>query len=741
MDKRSANEADGSITLEGTVEDIVYVNPKNNYTVLYVSDKEGNLFTAVGILPYISEGEIVELVGEWSHHPDYGKQFSVSAYEKKLPSDANEILRYLSGRAIKGVGPVTAVKIVNKYGADSFDVIENHPEWLADIPGISMRKAQEISNSFKEQTALRSVMMFFSGYLGNSEVTRIYKRWGGGAVGIIRDDPYLLSRESGIGFEKADEIAKSLGIPQDSQVRISGALIYILNYNAAANGHTCMPDDKLTDAAAAMLGLGNEKVRDALEQCIDSGKLRAFSCDGRSYIQTQELFEAEEYISDKLVLLNSRAIPLSDRDISAIINYVEEKNGMIYAEMQKKAIYEAMTGGVTVLTGGPGTGKTTVIKALIEIFRKLGMRVVLAAPTGRAAKRMSESTSEEAKTVHRMLEMERTDNDLPKFNRNAKNPLDENVIIIDEASMLDVPLTEGLISAVKSGSRLILIGDADQLPPVGSGNVLGDIIKSGAVNTICLTEIFRQSKESLIVTNAHRINSGENPVLSSTTGDFFFVNRPSESTIPDALVSLVTDRLPTAYGEEIREQIQVITPSRKGRCGTENLNILLQEKLNPYDSSKKQIKYRQTIFRCGDRVMQIKNDYDIVWEKYGIEGSGIFNGDIGIIEDIDIEGEALIIRFDDREVKYPFELLDELELSYAITVHKSQGSEYPFVVMPLSSCAPMLMTRNLFYTAVTRARKMVVLVGRMDIAAKMVENNVEVLSYTTLESRLRRADN
>jgi exodeoxyribonuclease V alpha subunit len=451
---------------------------------------------------------------------------------------------------------------------------------------------------------------------------------------------------------------------------------------------------------------------------------------------TPEVNYSEEYISKKLASLTRDVIQISSVDISSLIQKVETRVGVRYAEKQREAIFRCMNGGVTIITGGPGTGKTTIVRGILSIFRDLDIKTALAAPTGRAAKRMSEATGEEAKTIHRLLEMERDSTDELKFNRNAMNPIDEKVVIVDEASMIDLFLMGALVKALKRGSRLILIGDSDQLPSVGAGNVLDDLISSGTVDTVRLTEIFRQSKESLIITNAHRINNGDMPLLNVTDNDFFFVRRENEREISDTVADLITNRLPRTYGSSIKEQIQVISPSKKGSGGIELLNSTLQAKVNPKAEFKKEKASHGVIFREGDRVMQTVNNYDIEWEKNGIEGYGIFNGDIGVIESIDFRSEKINIWFDDKFVRYDFENLDELELSYAITVHKSQGSEYPVVIIPMYSCAPMLMTRNLLYTAVTRARKMVILVGRSDIPERMVRNNKEVLRYTTLRSRL-----
>ncbi len=724
-------------SIAGTIENVVYRNESNDYTVLEIIAPDGELITAVGVMPMAFEGECVVLTGTWSYHKEFGKQFAFELYEKTLPVETEGILQYLSSSTVKGIGPVTALKIVNKFGIDSFDVIENHPEWLADIPGITLKKAVTISESFRQQTGIRGVMMFCKDYMGTGEVTRVYKRLGSGAVGVIKENPYILcDPDYGIPFEKADAIARSLDVPSDSRSRVLAGVIHVLAYNASSNGHTCLPIDKLISATAVLLELSEDTVSAKLDEFIRSADVAFRDVDSVRYIMTKAVYDAENFITNKLYQIDHEAPRFALDDISALLSSLESRFGIEYAALQKTAIYEALNGGVMILTGGPGTGKTTIVKALLSIFGSLKMDTVLAAPTGRAAKRMSEATSEEAKTVHRMLEMERTADNETRFGRNRQNPLDERVIIIDEASMIDIFLMEALMKAMRRGSRLILIGDCDQLPSVGAGNVFSDMIDSGVIRTVRLTEIFRQSRESLIITNAHKINNGEPPVLNVTDNDFFFVRREQERDIPSTIASLITERLPRTYGSSVRGDIQVITPSKKGVGGIDVLNAELQARINPPGKFKREKNAHGTVFREGDKVMQTANNYDIEWERGGTVGNGIFNGDIGFIETIDNAHSEMLIRFEDRAVHYSFDDLADLELAYAITVHKSQGSEYPVVIIPMYSCPPMLMTRNLLYTAVTRARRMVILVGRSDIPARMVENNREVLRYTTLKSRI-----
>ena len=722
--------------LRGTVESIVYRNDKNDYTVAEISC-DGELFTVVGIMPMVAEGELVTLSGSWTYHREFGRQFAFTSYERCLPTEIEGIIQYLSGRTIKGVGPVTALKIVNKFGMDTFDVIENHPEWLTDIPGITRKKAAAISESFREQADFRGVMVFFKDYMDTGDITKIYKRFGASAVGIVRDNPYILSGgKYGITFSKVDELAASLGFGEKRRERVLSGINYVLKYNADTNGHTCLPRGKLVLAVSELLKLDVARIDGLIHDFIEGDELASYKTGDEEFLMTPEVRSSETYIADRLASMSGEVALFSFSDVSGIISSVESDMGISYATLQREALFRAMNSGVTIITGGPGTGKTTVVKALLAIFKSFGLKTVLAAPTGRAAKRLSEATGAEAKTIHRMLEMERTEADEIRFNRNSRVPLDEGAVIIDEASMMDLSLTDALLHALKRGTRLVLIGDKDQLPSVGAGNILADLIASERVGLICLSEVFRQSGESLIVSNAHRINGGEPPILNVADNDFFFVRRENERDIPATVASLILERLPKAYGVDIKDKIQVITPSKKGYGGVDTLNVELQARLNPPAEFKKEKSAHGTVFRVGDRVMQVVNNYELEWEKNGLTGLGIFNGDTGVIESIDRTNELMNIWFDDRYVSYPFENLDELELSYAITVHKSQGSEYPVVIIPMYSCPPMLETRNLLYTAVTRAKKMVILVGRSDVPARMVSNNREIMRYTTLKDRL-----
>lgn len=729
------------LSVEGTVEHIVYQNDENGYTVCELASTENELITLVGSMPFLNEGEMISAMGEWVTHANFGRQFKVQAFEKQLPADANAILKYLQSKAIKGIGPTTAVRIVEKFGEETFDIIENHHEWLADIPGISMSKAQQINENYKMQFGIRSVMMFCRDFFGPVTAVKVYKRWGGSAVDVIKQNPYILCDEiHGIGFERADKIARSVGIEKNAVERIRSGIKYILNYNATHNGHVYIPEDKLIEATQDLLKIDRNEAEDALFELVNETQVIIVKIGSRNCAYLSSYFYAEKYIINKLDLLEKVCPKLDDSDIERFITQIESEESIQYASMQRKAIMSALTSGVMILTGGPGTGKTTVIRAVIRVFDRLGYGITLAAPTGRAAKRMSEATQNEAKTIHRMLEMEFSDNSYPRFNRDEKNLLDEEVIIIDETSMVDTMLMSSLLKAIKPGARLILIGDADQLPSVGAGNVLNDLITSERYNTIMLKEIFRQAKQSLIITNAHAINKGRYPDLTIKDNDFFFIPRTEDEDIANTVADLCLNRLPRTYGEKIRNDIQVITPSRKGAAGTEMLNALLQKVLNPPSKKKKEKKVRDIIFREGDKIMQIKNNYNIEWEREDFVGQGIFNGDIGVIESINIKEEHMVLNFDERIAIYEFTLLDELEHAFAITVHKSQGSEYPVVIIPIYWYTPKLLTRNLLYTAVTRAQSMVVMVGQPDVVNKMVDNNRQVNRYTGLEFFMRNPD-
>lgn len=719
--------------IEGTVEKVIFHNDENGYSVCSVLTDNGEEVTVVGVMHGITAGELIRVAGKWGNHPTFGKQFEASYYERDLPSTEHDICKYLGSGVIKGMGPALARRIVMTFGEETFQVLEHNPEWLADIPGISAKKAKQFGEAFQQQFGMRTVMMFCSSFVGTALSVKIYKRWGGGAIDVIKKNPYCLCEEIyGISFEKADKIANGMGIEKDNPFRICSGIKYILKAYSNQEGHVFMSEKKLLSIAPEYLSVSLENIIEALETLKKTKEIHIETIDNKRAIFLKYYYDAERYIADKLLLLDKVCAVPENTDILRFIEYVEQEDGILYASMQKKAIIHALNRGVMILTGGPGTGKTTVIKAVIRILDKLGEDYALAAPTGRAAKRMSEATGCEAKTIHRLLEMEYTGEGEPRFQRDEYALLEEKNIIIDEASMIDTSLAYALLKAIKPGARLILIGDSDQLPAVGAGNILTDLINSDCFNKIKLTEIFRQSHESMIITNAHAINAGEFPDIECKTGDFFFLHRTEDSAIASTIADLCQKRLPKKYGEQIIDHLQIITPSRKGGAGTEQLNILLQQVMNPPSPNKKEIKYEGITFREGDKVMQVRNNYDIEWTKEKQEGHGIFNGDIGYITNIDKENECVTINFDDRIAEIEFTGLTELDHAYAITVHKSQGSEYPVVLLPVYYYTPKLLTRNLLYTAVTRAQKMVIMVGRADVLQNMVNNNHHKIRHTGL---------
>ena len=730
--------------LEGIIGKVIYNNEENAYAVCELELPDDTYTIIEGYMPIPAEGDSVCVYGKWVVNPKYGKQFRVEQYERVLPKSLDDIQKYLAGGAIKGIGPVSATKIVDRFGEQTFDVLENHPEWLADIPGISRKKALAIGDDYKKKSSMRDVMIFFREFFGMSVIMRIYKRFGKESIRVARENPYLLFDEvDGIGYEKADKMALKLGMSPYAGERIRANIVHTLDVSLNGYGHMCLPLDSLCSECAENLGVENETVLANVGILLSAGILKMHMLDDVKYVYLKDAYNAERNVAKRLKRLNKqRNSVLSHDDITALISKQEFSAGMEYASKQKRAIHEAMQNGIMVMTGGPGTGKTTVVKALLSMFESIRMNVALCAPTGRAAMRLSEATSHSAKTIHRLLEMEFHEDGGSTFTRNVQNPLEEEVIIVDEASMVDCMLMNSLLGAMKNSSRLILIGDADQLPSVGGGNVLGDIIDSGEFSVVCLDEIFRQAKESLIITNAHEINNGNMPVLDRKDGDFFFLESDNENACANTVVSLVETRLPRAYGVSPINDIQILSPTKKGTLGTINLNYILQNKLNPADGKKKEYSHGANVFREGDKVMQVKNNYDIEWndiETYE-DGNGIFNGDVGVIESIYPSEGYMTIIFDKRKCDYDFSFLEDLSPAYAITVHKSQGSEYPFVIIPLANATRMLLTRNLLYTAVTRARRMVILVGSRRNISVMVENNTHARRYTCLKYMLRDAE-
>lgn len=730
------------IIVEGTVEEIIYANEVNGYTVCDVRC-EDKVVTAVGYMPFLNVGEGVRLTGKWTTHPDYGEQLKVELYEKTLPDTAEAMEKYLASGVIKGVGPVTAAKIVERFGDETFAVIQSRPHMLAEVKGISFEKACSISRDFCEQHDLRQIVMFFQKYnIGPSFALKVLRVFGCGALEEIKKNPYRLAEEAiGLNFKTVDTIAMDMGMDPASGERVKSGIKYVLS-RAAADGHTYLPVDKLTEYTAQLLDNPYSVIEDCITSLRIDRQIYVEDVAGEQAVYLPAFYRAELGVCRKIAQL-SMAIPGGDvENIDEIIRKVEEEEGIKYEKYQSEAIRQALLNRVLVITGGPGTGKTTIIKGIIKIFEDNCIKYVLAAPTGRAAKRMSEATGREAKTIHRLLEVAYSiDDDMEQvFSRNEQNPLDAEAVIIDETSMVDVLLMDSLLKAIPPGARLILVGDIDQLPPVKAGNVLRDIIESGIVKTIRLTEIFRQARESMITVNAHLINSGEMPQVNVKDGDFFFIRRSGSDSILSTLVELCGKRLPDSYGYDFIKHVQVLSPVKKGDIGVRNLNVELQKIFNPPASDKREKVYGDFVFREGDKVMQVKNNYELKWGKPGFpikDNSGVFNGDIGVITRVDEEEQSISVLFDnEREADYDFSILDELEPAYAITVHKSQGSEFPVIVMPVFMGPPLLMTRNLIYTAVTRAKELVVLVGSEAALAAMISNDKEMLRYSGLKDRL-----
>lgn len=725
----------GGETVTGTVENIIYKNDANGYTVCDI-DCGGLPVTVVGTLPFLNEGETVTVTGEWTVHSSFGKQFRAEHYEKQLPTSRETILSYLSSGAVSGIGPVLARRIVDKYGEDSLDVLENHPDWLAEINGITMKKAVKMHESYCEQFGMRNVMMFFNGYFGPATAVKVYKRWGAASVDVIKNNPYILCEEiNGIGFERADGIASGLGIDKNSPFRLASGIKYVLGLEMGKNGNCYLPMELLIEKSAALLHADAEKISDAIAALTVKTELIAIKFGDETAIYLSALYEAERYCADKLFELSKTAINIPLSKTERYISDVERENDIIFAEKQREAITRAVTDGLLILTGGPGTGKTTVIKAILTLFDALEIDCALAAPTGRAAKRMSLATGREAKTIHRLLEADYGGDSKMHFQRDDGNPLDAGAVIIDEISMADILLLSALLKAIKPGTKIILIGDSDQLPPVGAGDCLRDILNSGVFGYVRLDTIFRQAQSSLIIENAHRINRGEMPVLTVKDKDFFFMPRGTASEAAAVCAELCEKRLPKAYGYDPLADIQIITPTRKGESGTAAINKLMQSVLNPPSAEKRERAVRDVVYRVGDKVMQIKNDYMQPWKSKdygGVAGEGVYNGDTGVITDIDLREEKFTVEFDDKISEYDFSQTDEIEHAFAVTVHKSQGSEYPCVIIPLVDAPYGLLTRNMLYTAVTRAQQRVIIVGKEETVGLMVSNNRQVKRYTGL---------
>ena len=729
-------------SLAGYVEHIIYRNADNGYTVLNLVSGEDEI-TCVGIFSAIAEGENIEAQGEYTEHPTYGQQFKVTSFEEKAPEDEEAIERYLGSGAIKGIGLAMAARIVRRFKEDTFRIIEEEPERLAEIKGISNRKAMEIASQVNEKRDLRQAMIFLQQYgITMNLAVKVYQAYGQDVYGIIRENPYRLADDiDGVGFRTADEIAARVGIRMDSDFRVRSGILYTL-LQASGEGHTYLPETELTPRASKLLNVTAEQVEKQYMDLAIERKIILKQMEDQTQIYAASFYYMEANTATMLKRLNV-SYDVSDAEIEQRIRGIEKKSGMTLDEHQVTAVKEAVRNGLLVITGGPGTGKTTTINTIIRYFELEGLEIFLAAPTGRAAKRMSETTGFEARTVHRMLELNGGAEGSGGFERDESNPLEANVIIVDEMSMVDISLMYSLLKAISVGTRLILVGDVNQLPSVGPGSVLRDIIQSHACNVVMLTKIFRQASTSDIIVNAHKINHGEEVILDNKSMDFFFLKRYDADVIINVVLQLIKQKLPK-FVDATPYDIQVLTPMRKGLLGVERLNGILQRYMNPPATDKVEKEYGSTVFREGDKVMQTKNNYQLAWEirtKFGLtvdKGLGIFNGDMGIIRQINDFAEQMIIEFDEgRMVEYPYKLLDELELAYAITIHKSQGSEYPAVVIPLLGGPMMLMNRNLLYTAVTRARKCVTLVGNEVTFQQMIQNTSQQKRYSGLCDRLK----
>ncbi|MGU8975852.1 SF1B family DNA helicase RecD2 [Clostridium perfringens] len=730
--------------LNGIVESIVFKSSDTGYTV--IKFRENNIIhTAVGVLPHVKEGQNLKITGSWVNHSQFGKQFKVEECEEILPTSKDGIEKYLSSGIIQGIGPVTAKKIVNKFGEDTLNILDNNIERLKEIEGIGKKKLETIIESYREQRELKNITIFLQTHgLSVNQCLKIYKKYGASSVDTVKNNPYILCDEiSGIGFKTSDKIARSLGIEIDSPFRIQSGIRYVIN-EFCANGHTFMPKDELIKEASNVLTVSGDIIEENIKNAALDRKIKLERVNDKEGVFTIPNYYCELGITNRILTLAISNFQDISVDVDHLILQFEKKNNITFAESQKDAIISAFQNGIEIITGGPGTGKTTIIKCIIEIFETCGLKVLLGAPTGRAAKRMSESTGKEATTIHRMLDMGVFEKEESVFVTNAEeHSLEADVVIIDEASMIDITLMNALLKSIKVGTRLIIVGDVDQLPSVGAGNVLNDFIESGFTKVVRLNEIFRQGKESMIVVNAHKINKGEMPKLNEKGTDFFFIRNDIQEGILNTIIDLINTRLPKFNSNwDKLKSIQVLVPMKKGVLGVTNLNERIQNVLNPKAPYKKEKEFRSMVFREGDKVMQIKNNYSLKWTRIAgkgeHEGLGVFNGDMGFIESIDLEGKKLSIIFDDeRRVIYDFMYLDELDLAYAITIHKSQGSEFPVVIIPAYMGAPLLMNRNLLYTGITRAKEMVVVVGIPKALKYMVDNTRSMERYSSLNWRIK----
>ena len=720
----------------GTVQRITYRNEANCYTVAEIKTGK-DLLTVVGILPFLNEGDNAEFIGKFIIHPTYGQQFSAESFERRVPENAAAILRYLSAGAIKGIGPATAAKIVERFKEETLEIIQNRPLELTVIKGISKAKAEAISEEYKKQYGIRDIMLMLSKYkVSPDKCLLIYRRYGEKSTDIIKSNPYALCEEGiDFHFEVAEEIAADLDFDRDNELRVSAGIEYVLRRNLS-NGHTCLPRNKFIPVACRLLECKESTVEICCDRLIECFRLWSEERNGVEYVSIPAYHTAEQHIASRLLSVKrfiNNAVTVDELELQN----VENKLGIQFEDLQRKAIFEAFDSGILVLTGGPGTGKTTTLNAIIKLFESRDLEIELAAPTGRAAKRMTELCGREAKTIHRLLEVEWGEGEDRHFAHNEKNPLNCDVIIVDEASMIDALLFDDLLKALRLSCRIILVGDSDQLPSIGAGNVLGDILASDVFPSIRLKKVFRQARESKIISNAHAIINNEQADFSDKNSDFFFLHRGDRYSSVDTIIELICERLPKAYGIDPLCDVQILCPSRLMDTGTVNLNNLLQARLNPRKNKEPQLSYKGFYLRSGDKVMQTKNNYDLQFVRdNGEYGTGIFNGDVGYITDIDLRAGILKVRYDDKVATYFSEDLGQIELAYAVTVHKSQGSEYDYVIIPLCEIPSKLKYRNLLYTAVTRAKKMLICVGSEQVWNEMAENDRKTLRYTMLKEYL-----
>ena len=723
--------------INGIISSVIYLNDENGYAVVRMETDSGEMVTAVGCLPYIAPGEMISAEGSWVTHAQHGRQFKIEQSNRLLPTSADGIYEYLAGSTVKGIGPATAALIVDRFKEKSLDILEMHPEKLAEIKGISLTKAKDLSASFKKQAGVRRLTEFLCAYgIKPLVALKLYRAYGSAALETVHENPYIISASHiGASFAEADNLALELGIEGNSINRISAAVLFELQHNSG-NGHCFIPRDKLIAATSQLISVPADLVSDAIDSLSENGGLVCDKVANLNVCYLTELYEAETYTAERLKSMVGLKTK-SSANIERLITKLESLYDISYAPLQKQSIELALNNRILVITGGPGTGKTTILKGILSLYDELELETLLAAPTGRAAKRMSELTGREASTIHRLLGAKMAeDGETVVFSKHEGDPLNCDALVLDECSMVDITLMSSLLKALKPGCRLVLVGDADQLPSVGPGNVFSDIIRSQTVPTVRLTEIFRQKGDSRIVRNAHMINRGEHPDFEANTGDFFRLRRLNGGTAVETIVELCARRLP----ENMKipsASIQVLSPTRKGETGTVNLNKRLQAALNPPSESKKEKLFGEAVFRVGDRVIQTKNNYDTIWKtKGGVSGAGVYNGDIGTIAQIDSITETLTVDFEDKLATYSFEMLNELEHAWALTVHKSQGSEYRAVVLALSGDVQMLLTRGVLYTAVTRAKELLIMVGDDNIAHRMIDNNKQSRRYSALRLRL-----